>query len=759
LIVVDGMPYSSLLNVDPLDIAKITVIKDAANAALFGMSSQNGVIAIETIKGKNHGLHVSHYSAIEFPNFNPGRALSRDEYLSLGGVDLGSNTNWEKEITQNGIANVTHVSYGAQKGSTEFYVGVNHRNVRGALDNSGFRSYNGNAKITQTLIANKLFISAQGSLTNRANKFSFVEAFRFAKTFLPTSPVRTPNNSGYTDYLTFENSNPEAIVQLNINDGETKISRYNFNVNYKITPAFEFSGGYGSERQENKNRKFWALEDRWRSFQQGMREQIIQNLETSVGFFTANFSKKYDQSQLDISGGITIQNLDLKDEYLRAYGFETNEEAKSEINDLDDFQYGATRFTETFSKNQGSTRYHTSIGWSKQDRVFLNANLSREAYNDNISASAYGLSFGYNLIAEKTGVLTQLTPRVSIGRTANARSFFQTYNPRDLTQSWRSTYNAKITPEKKTELTLGADFVVKKVISSITFFTSTTKNVLGLEREFVGTEFIYTLPGAGKIRNKGIELDVTLPVIEKENIMVSTGLNFSTITNTYLTSKPEVLFTPLEYILYMGGGASQFSLENNKPVGQLHTLTYLGIENGQWKYQDTNGNGGIDYYDDFEGHGRPLPSVYFGWTTAVKVKRIKANILFRSALGHYVFNAMAMGYIEDFQLHSYNAPATLVNSPVLNVYGSRQSNYFLERANYLMLDNLSLEYDLFPRDRFRFNCGVNVAVQNLFTITNYSGVSPEARLDYNGAQYAAGFESQYTYRPARTFLLGLNFKM
>jgi iron complex outermembrane receptor protein len=120
---------------------------------------------------------------------------------------------------------------------------------------------------------------------------------------------------------------------------------------------------------------------------------------------------------------------------------------------------------------------------------------------------------------------------------------------------------------------------------------------------------------------------------------------------------------------------------------------------------------------------------------------------------------MAMGYIEDFLLHSYNAPATLVNSPVLNVYGSRQSNYFLERANYFMLDNLSLEYDLFPRDRFRFNCGVNVALQNLFTITNYSGVSPEARLDYNGAQYAAGFESQYTYRPARTFLLGLNFKM
>ena len=68
-------------------------------------------------------------------------------------------------------------------------------------------------------------------------------------------------------------------------------------------------------------------------------------------------------------------------------------------------------------------------------------------------------------------------------------------------------------------------------------------------------------------------------------------------------------------------------------------------------------------------------------------------------------------------------------------------------------------FDLIKPGERKFSCSLNVAAQNLFVVSDYSGRSPEVRTDYFGTSYAAGYDSQYTYANSRSFLMGIHFRM
>lgn len=758
LVIVDGMPYSSLLNVDPFDIASITVIKDAATAAQFGINSQAGVILIET-RGAEGGLSIRHYTAYETPDTG-SEMLNSADYVAVGGPNLGNPINWRDEITRNALTHATHIAWGGKEKRVTYATSFNYRNAKGVLEGSGFNNYNGRGTLAHDFLEGRLKLEGNAAVTRRDNFFSFREAFKYAKTFNPTSAV-TFDDGNYREYLIFDNYNPAAMVRQNINDGVTRLSRLGANVSFDITGDLAMKGGYSFESQKNQNRRYWSKTSVWEGrFANGSREEELHTLKSNFGFAALAFNRSVRRSTIYMNGSVSFQNLDFNESLLRARDFRTDAEGSEDISALNLFDNGAYHSIEDYYKNLGITSYRGSFSWNSAGRLFVDANLSHERYSDHIKGSALGLSAGFDFAENGGNTFTQFKPSVSFGRSAGALAFFQNYNPRDIIQSWRSISNYRISPERKSEFVAGLDLALRKLRGSINFFTSDTRSVLVHKAEYdpdQGT-FMPSIVNEAGIHNSGIEIDLQWALIDNSNLSLQTSLNFTTIKNKFKTDRELEDFQPLEFIV--GRGATNFyALENNKPIGQFLGYAYAGIVDNRWVFEDLDGNTFLTY-DDLTTFGQPLPSSFMGWTTNVKAGRWAGSLFFRGAFGHHVLNSTRLGFENPFFIPTYNATASVREEPLSELEDvNYPSGFYLENATYFTLDNVGISYELFNARRKQFSCRLSLTAQHVFVLSGYSGTSPEVRLDYLGNSYAAGFDSQFTYANSRTVLVGLHFTM
>jgi iron complex outermembrane receptor protein len=146
------------------------------------------------------------------------------------------------------------------------------------------------------------------------------------------------------------------------------------------------------------------------------------------------------------------------------------------------------------------------------------------------------------------------------------------------------------------------------------------------------------------------------------------------------------------------------------------------------------------------------------------------NFFLRGSFGHSLVNSWRAFYepIVPGQINSYNRVVTKYSRN--DIKDAQFSSYYVEKADFIKLDNLSLGYNFklggnSPLTKLRVWIGGN----NLFVITNYTGVDPEVRLeDKNSSDnggftattpdpFAPGIERRSTYFRSRTYTVGVNF--
>ena len=167
-------------------------------------------------------------------------------------------------------------------------------------------------------------------------------------------------------------------------------------------------------------------------------------------------------------------------------------------------------------------------------------------------------------------------------------------------------------------------------------------------------------------------------------------------------------------------------------------------------YVDLDGDGQINSNDLYRYHS-PAPDYILGFSTSLRYKKWTLSTSLRANIGNYVYNAMAMnsGAWETVSYNSYQLN-NLSSTYLKTGFQTRQylSDYYVENASFLKMDNLSLGYNF---GTIYKGCSLNVSamVQNVFCITKYSGVDPEI---------PNGVDNSFYPRP-RTFSLniGINF--
>lgn len=196
LVIIDGME-GSISSVNPQDIENISVLKDAASAAIYGSRAANGVVLITTKSGKSGAVKVDYNGYVSLQSMrktltpisnyadymelvNEGYANSNlaavfsqakiDEWRAAGSSDPDGhpNSNWVDETFKNSVANNHNISVSGGNDRVTFFTSFGYLNNPGIMENSGERKYNGRlnleAKVTDWL---KIGVNANGSHAER----------------------------------------------------------------------------------------------------------------------------------------------------------------------------------------------------------------------------------------------------------------------------------------------------------------------------------------------------------------------------------------------------------------------------------------------------------------------------------------------------------------------------------------------------------------------------------------------------------------
>ncbi len=804
LVVIDGVLGGDLNSVEPQDIESIDVLKDASAAAIYGTRGASGVILITTKSGVAGQSTVNYSGQVTFETKDRVvDVLSPDEYRAFGGGnDLGSSTNWFDELTQTGVSHIHNLSLSGGSAGTTYRLSANYRDVKGIARTTGFERVNLRANLVQKAINNRLTITANVAGSTEDGALGFDQAFRYATIHNPTAPIRfDPSNAdygrwdGYQQQVLFDYYNPVAIIEQNKHLKETKTITANIRGDYDLTDNLTFGLFYSQQRSNeveqwyyDKN-SFWTGENRNGLAQQRNDEDRDQLFRSELRYrntfgagteFSALAGYEYQDFEFS---GFGLQGGDFLTD---AFGFDNLGASNDFANGLG--QIGSYRNTNKLISFFGRVNVNIS------DKYFATATLRRDGSSRFGAENKWGLfpavSAGVDLVraAGITG-FNQLKLRAGYGVTGNnvGESYLslQRFRPSGnffFNGAFVPSYGPASNPnpdlkwETKSDFNIGVDFALMdyRLTGSLEYYNATTDGGIFLFNVPVPPNlFPQTFFNVGEVSNSGVELSLGYNV----DLGASGSWQIDFTGSRWFEPTLESL-TDESRGVSLGGsrtGANLGSpgqnntpliiLEEGSPIGQIWGIVLDEdnpiTEDGLWNHLDLDGNGVGGEISDRTVIGNGFPKYNLGLNNNLTFGNFDVNVFFRAVLGHDMVNTFRAFYEAPGQISAYNILRTsgdlegLIDQPEF-------SSYHVEDASFVKLDNLTIGYTL-PSDnlpegfsKIRFY----VTGQNLFTITGYSGISPEPRLtdeDFSSfGSLAPGIDRRNTYFTARGFTFGLN---
>ena len=804
LIVLDGVPLEHggisgnsdnfLSMINPADIESMTVLKDASSTAIYGSRASNGVIIITTKKGQQGGVKVNFNTT----NSMQTRAqmvdmLSRNQFVDVinkYGNDnqkslLGdANTDWNDEVYRTAFGTDNNLSVSGSMGKwLPFRVSVGYFNQSGLVRKDNVERWTGNVVLTPSFFQDhlKLTINAKGTLNS--NSFNNGGAVWAAATFNPTIPVYSGNDSygGYNEALDASGypvnagvCNPRGLVDLY--DSKSKVSRFigSMDVDYKVhfLPELKLHATIGADYAKGDGTVYvpgYAAQafNKDESLSGNDYKYGPQKNENRLLTLYANYAKYFEElkSNVDLTAGYdyqywksttplyytksaagtvlsTVKPSDYRHVMLSYYG---------RLNYSFDGKYLLTATV----RRDASSRFSKDTRWGTFPSVALGWTLTEEPWlKDNKVLSNLKLRASYGVTGQQEGIgnynyLPVYTSSVTGAEALVNGQYITTYRP--------EAYVSNLKWETTTSWNFGVDFGFLKgrLGGAVDFYTRKTKDLLASVPTAAGTNFSKTiLTNVGNVDSKGIEVSLNATPIQTKDWEWNLSYNFTwqdmKVKNLSLTKGANQ--TNVKVGPSIDAYQFQVLTEGYEPYmfyvyHQMYDpATGKPIEGA---YADLNKDGEINEADLYRYHS-PAPKYIMGLSSSLRYKQLTLGMSFRANIGNYVYNGMAMN-AGAWETVSYNnSQLNNLNTSFLKTgFKTRQylSDYYVENASFLKLDNLSLSYNVGKINKWA-SLTVSAMVQNVFTITGYSGADPEV---------PNGMDNSFYPRP-RTYSLSLGLQ-
>ena len=814
----NGDPVNPIADLNPNDIESITILKDAASAAIYGSRASNGVVLITTKKGQQGRTKVTvgYYTGRSTPTRKRkflnaaqykelfGESLTNADligpnprtqypdlaaaFLDQGGIDYNSTSdvNWGNQaFRDHGSVSQYDVSVSGGDAKTRFYLNGTYNDQKGIIIGNRYRRGSIRLNLDHSIYA-KLRVGLNVSLTRSVNdRVSDDNAFENPLQLNALPPLQPVRDSA-TGRL-----NANTLYYNNLLDqalGSNRAGSYrSFNnayVNWEPVKGLTLRTEVGSD--------FYDLNEdlvRGAGTQTGGATGYAYNAQTQTVNYTTNNTATYgytlnEEHHFNLLAGYSYQRSDTKLTAAEGRGFPTSE---------------FTRIASAAVKTGGNQSFGTGFSFSSffgrlnydyQNKYLLSGSIRRDGSSRFGINNRYGVfgagSIGYVLTEESflkdNRILSFLKVRASYGSTGNAeignlssRALFYALPYAD--QSGTAPYNTIANGTGNTQLgnpnlswettkqtDIGVEFALfnNRITGEADVYQKNTTGLL-LNRQLIYTGGYGTITeNTGKLRNRGLELSLNGQVLNGPFVW-TVGGNMS-FNRNLITSLPQPIIP---------GGNTLSQVREGEPIAVFWGKKYAGVNptNGDALYYAEDGTKTNDYAAAVNQKlGNPNPKFTGGVTTTASFKGFDLSALGQFTYGNDIYNGAGVyqsvngDYFDNQtldQLNRWQQAGDVTNVPQARFSagnGTGTSSRWIQSGSFFRVKNITLGYNipaaLAKRGALQ-TARIYLQAQNLATFTSYTGYDPEVISGLFNANTVLGHDF-YTPPLAKTFTVGVN---
>jgi TonB-dependent starch-binding outer membrane protein SusC len=767
-------------------------------------TSYNGYVGLEKVSNSLDLMNAAQLRSYLAAN---GSAFSPND-------DKGKDTDWQSAIQRSSaLAHNHNLSLSGGGEHSTYSASLNYIDKEGILNRSRLRRVIARMSLEQYALNDKVKFGL--NVANSSSNANYVPLQNIvllqAAKHLPVSPVMNDDGTYFENLNTTGYFNPVAIVDNAQDDTkyntvignfttEVKLPfglTYNVNIAYQKTTSLH-GEYYGSYYGKYPTSNFYNNPDPGI----GIAHTLIGNL---FGVNGSAFRSTFQNTSKTIESFLTW-NKNFGNHSVNAVvgyswientygeGFQTSSTnfpadnlgysnlvlgnpyaiTSYRINLGSDLTYGQVRLISDFAR----------LNYNFKDKYLLQASIRRDGssvFGENNewgyfpSAGAAWRIINENFMKNQS-IFNDLKLRFSYGVTGNSNGI-GAYNGKLIYGITGTYYNNGVqenaygpiqgsNPDLKWEKTattnIGLDFTIlkNKLSGSIDWYSKKTTDML-----FNYAVSAALVPGGriwangGSISNKGIEISLNATPVSSKVFTWSTSLNLAHNKNEVTSLLgPYANGDSIRYSDPEGPGQTGATLQLLKvgrPIGQFFSLEYAGKDaNGvsQFYKKDktltTNPAIGTDYFYV----GDAQPKLLVGWNNNLRYGKWDLNVFFRAVFGNKIFNATRADLSYVTAAAQNNLLQSAKDDKITDNRNSYYSTRYIEKGNYIRLDNATLSYTFTSPVKGINSLRVYAAGNNLITITKYSGIDPEI----NQGGVAPGIDYNNFFPKTRTVMFGVN---
>lgn len=797
LLVIDGFPVSgtSISTINPNDIATFTVLKDASATAIYGSRASNGVIIITTKKGNADG--------VQKPKFNYSNnltvstvydymdVLKADEYRKVFAEYSGApesftlgnaSTDWQKKIYRDAFGHEHNLSVTGAARNLPYRVSVGYTDQDGIIKSNNYNRTSVGIGLSPQFFNKHLTVDINIKGSYEKNRPVSSGVIGSAVSFDPTRPVHEKYNGdiglGYFTWMVdgapiaIASSNPVSDVDLIDKQNKIKRSIGNIALNYKIHGfedlSFNLNMGYDISRNDydettpeyapamyvgnqkdgtgrmytSRNDKKSTLFDFYANYNKDFA--LKHNINAMAGYGWQRFWYKNSDETNDTKGNQLSSPAHGEGElYLLSFFGRLN------------YSYNQKYMLTATLRADASSRFSKDNRWGYFPSVAAAWRINNEDFLKDVrSLSDLKLRLSYGQTGQQSigsyyQHLSTYTASYDEVRYKFGNKWYTTYRP--------NGYDPNIKWETTETYNIGVDFgfINNRISGSIDVYKRKTKDLLNNIYVPAGSNFTNIIDtNIGNMEGKGIEIAINAIPVKTKDFEWSVSGNFT--WNTSKITKLNTIDTEDNYVKTGNAGGTGKYLQLHK-VGEMPYTFFLLKQaydddgkplDGQYIAKDgslTTSEEDSNKY--LTGKSSQAP-YYFGFSTKFTYKKWDLGLNAHGSFGNYVYNYVAAGKSFDSLYSSQGTSGNILQSTLESGFKQQRlyTDYFLEKGGFLRLDNIRLGYTFDKLWNKTSSLCVSFGVQNVFTITGYSGIDPEIY---------SGIDNNVYQRP-RVYMFGLN---
>lgn len=814
LIVIDGIPGGSLDLLQQDDIESFDVLKDGSAAAIYGTRANAGVILITTKKGKageprfDYSTYVQREVVDRKPDF-----LNANDFRNLiaqglidSAQDFGGSTDlYDELIDRQNISQYHNFAASGGSANTNYRASIFFNDANGIAKQSSREQWGGRININQKGLQDRLSLQVNlaanfnksnllgGGFNNSDNPNDRINStggdFEQAVQRNPTAPIYNSDGS-FLETQAYNNYNPLSRLANRIAERNQQTFSGDARLTLDIIEGLSASA-FGSYVRNNFNDRFYRSTNDWEQREtsdwQGMAYAAKWNDLSWIQTFesTIDYNKTFagDHSLTALLGYSyqygAVERFNVNNNGFTTDGFlDWNLGAGSAINNTDlprpgmgsfkedntliaffgrvNYAYKGRYMAQAILRREGSSRFGANHKWGNFPAVSVGWAISEEEFMQAVpEINELKLRAGYGVTGNQGIPNYQSLLTLSTGGVYPQNGvYYQTYGP-------SRNPNPNLRWEQKAEWNFGLDFALfnNRLSGALDVYDRETKDLLysyNAQQPAFVRDLIYT--NVGSIRNRGVELQLSAVAMQRENFRWN--IDFAGNTNSNKLTKLSGDIFQANWLEFYGlpspgNLGNAFRLEEGGEIGNFYGKRFAGFtEDGKWQFYKADGSTGSASEmnaNDLTVIGNGVPKYNASLSNTFVYKNFDLTIFFRGKFGFDILNTKDLYFGNKKWLPNNLLRSAITTHNQLND-DPQYSDYYLERGDFVKLDNITLGYNFKLNSSYIRNMRVYVTGRNIATITGYSGIDPELQ----DTGFEAGVDARGFYPRTQSWAIGLN---